>query len=345
MSVPPGAFDAEGLPDHLRLRLRVVDEEGREVAAGRDADDLLRRLGRSAQQSFARLAGESSARRGVVRFDFGELPQRVDLPGGAAGHPALLDRGDSVELSVLSSAPAAEAATRLGLRRLFLLQVADELRELLDWLPGLDELERLYAPLGPAAELREAVSLLVAERAFLGDGVWPRRAADLERRLEERRPALWPHTEDVLDLTGRILRARQEVASKLAELREPAVCAAAEDLRRHVRELVPPRFPALIPYARLQHVPRYLQADLRRLERLRGGLERDGARLGELQPLLEQWHRRRADHERRFIDDPALEEYRWMLEEMRVSLFAQELGTACPVSSRRLAAQWALVQG
>jgi ATP-dependent helicase HrpA len=187
--------------------------------------------------------------------------------------------------------------------------------------------------------------LLIADRVFIGEDDEVRSADAFERRLNDGWPRLWAVGCEVAEIVGRILRLHRDVQSELGALNAPVWSDHVEDIRRHLGQLMPEGFLTQAPYRWLLQYPRYLKAVARRIEKLTNqGRTKDRERAAEMNALWARYAERRADHEARGIHDPALEEYRWLLEEMRISLFAQELGTAVPVSPRRLEAFWKRVQ-
>jgi len=195
-----------------------------------------------------------------------------------------------------------------------------------------------------AAEFRADLAALIADRAFIAEGPLPRSAEQFQIRLKTGRDevlgAVQETTKVVVPLFKNYHTARLAVESASSMNR-----AAVEDIRAQLAPLLPKNFLTITPWQWLQHFPRYLDGVRVRLQKLtQGGQQRDRQAQAELVPLMQAYAQRRADHERRLVFDPELETYRWMLEEFRVSLFAQQLGTAIPISAKRLEKQWEKVQ-
>ena len=258
--------------------------------------------------------------------------------GGQAliGYPALIDKGGHVEIEVFDEPEAAAEKHRVGLRRLFALQLRDAIKYLEKNLPDLQRMAIQYLPLGSAEELREQILAVALDRAFLAEPL-PADAAAFARRLEEGRGRLTLIAGEVARAAGAVLAEWVAAQKKLKDARPPK--DVADDIAAQLERLVPKRFLVETPWARLAHLPRYLKAIVMRLDKLRADPARDAARLAELRPL-EQRHLRKLA-ERRGSRDPKLDEFRWWLEELRVSLFAQELKTPQPVSAKRLEKIWA----
>ncbi|MCP3903240.1 MAG: ATP-dependent RNA helicase HrpA [Planctomycetes bacterium] len=348
VTVPPEAWRADEVPDHLRLRVRVVDAAGAERCAGRDLAELRRSAGADTGTTLTVLADERFGRTGITAWDFDPLPATVTLERSGArltGHPALVDDGAAVSLHLLETPEAARTAMRSGLRRLFALAAGSELAQQIQHLPEIERLRLLAAPLGAPAELDDALRLLIAEQAFGAGGDDVRDRETFERRLEAGFPRLWEVGGVVADTVLRVLEAHHEVQLQLALRDKPVWAEIVVDERAHLDRLLPAGFLVATPTERLHELPRYLAAVLRRLEKLTGGgLTRDRAAAAELEELHARYERRRADHADRGITDPALDDFRWLVEEYRVSLFAQDLGTAVPVSPKRLEKAWAEVR-
>ncbi|MCO5760351.1 MAG: DUF3418 domain-containing protein, partial [Chromatiaceae bacterium] len=396
--IPEDAWDPAVVPAHLRMKFRLVDEGGQPLAAGEDYADLKRRFGGSGRQAFAAIPSQGLEREGITRWDFGELPESVDLDRAGIklrGYPALVDQGDSVALRVLDSPEGAELAQRAGLRRLFMLSLAVEVRQLRRNLPGLDRLRLQYAKApvlgsapssvpasgaasgaalgsmsgaaprsaagskrgsasavgkvpanGPAEpqpqpmDLADEVLALIIDLTFVEDLPPIRDRAAFEARLASRRARLSPVATEVLALVGRILDDYQALRQGLAGITQVNWMSSVLDLRAQLDGLIFRGFLLAVPYARLKDYPRYLKAARERLDKLFHAAGRDQQHLRELTPLLDKWRERAAAVQALGRRDPRLEEIRWMLEELRISFFAQRVGTAYPVSLKRIEARW-----
>ena len=285
-------------------------------------------------------APEASAGR-HVGWTFGELPELMELRKGGQtliGFPALIDRDTHVEVEVFDEPGIAAGKHRAGMRRLFALQLREPLKYLEKNLPALRQAEIAYLPLGTTTELRTQVVELALGRAFLGEPL-PHDAASFARRLEEGRARLTLIAQEIARSAAAILVEYGAAQRKLKEARAPK--ETADDVAAQLARLLPARFLAQTPWSQLAHLPRYLKAIVMRLDKVRADPARDALRLAELRPLEQRYARRLA--ERRGVPDSRLDDYRWLLEELRVSLFAQELRTPQPVSVKRLDKAWAQV--
>ena len=346
VELPPGALEAVELPDHLRMAFRVVDAEGTTLGTGRDLVALQQELGEASGTELRAAAqrageGEDWHRSGITRWDLGTLPQTVTLSEGGVqfpAYPALRDEGDSVTRLLLDSAEAAERETYAGVRRLLMLALPQQVRAL----RKLDEVKALrlkYHGLGSDDELREAILRAAFDRCYLADGI-PRDEAAFQACLERGRGELVATAQRLCRELDDVLTRYQRLRQALKRLNSPGLLESLRDIDAHLGTLVYPGFVEQLPPARLAELPRYLEALERRLEKLQRDPERDLRALRAVRPWHEAIHERLAARAQRQSSDPALERLRWLLEEYRVSLFAQEVGTREKVSEKRLQQLW-----
>lgn len=272
-------------------------------------------------------------------WTFGELPELLEVRKGAqvlVGFPALIDAGSHVEVEVFDEPEVAAARHRAGLRRLLALQLREPLKYLEKNIPDLQKMGAAFMGLGTVEELRSQIIDLALDRAFLGDPL-PTDAIAFKRRLDEGRGRLNLIAQEIARLAGAVLVEYQAAQRKLRDARPPK--DVADDIQAQLGRLVSKRFVLATPWTQMQHLVRYLKAIVMRLDKLRGDPQRDAQRLAELRPLEQRWLRGVAD--RKGVPDARLDEFRWLLEELRVSLFAQELRTPQPVSVKRLEKAWA----
>ncbi len=349
--VPEDAWDESAVADHLRMNVRVVDDEGRMIAQGRDLGALKRSHGDRARTSFGELPAAALEREGLTAWTFGDLAETVEIRRGGArlrGFPALVDRGDRVDLRVLDSRDHAARAHRAGLCRLFMLRLAQETRQLRRTLPGLQAMRLQYATAPVPADvepdgrwdLEDELVALVVDRTFLLGRPDIRDAAGFEAALEGSRGRLTAVAGETCRLVAEILRWHQEARRALPAKVPAAWQVSVDDALGQLGRLVYRGFLHRTPWEHLTQYPRYLRAVALRLGKLPTAAARDRERLGELRPLQDAWLERDAQARATHRTDERLEEIRWMLEELRVSLFAQELGTAYPVSTKRIEKRW-----
>ena len=344
--ITPDMFAADKLPPHLLLNVRVVDEQGKKLGEGRDVAALREQVGVKPEEAKPRAEEVAWHRDGLKSWDFDKLPQRLDVQRAGVvltKYPALIDQGESVSLRLLDSAAEAEGQTRGGVRRLFAIEENRELKAQVQWLPGLDKLKLWGAPLAKERPITEQLTDFLADRALFGDGLFaglPRSRPDFEELLRARRKHIVPAVQEVTKLVLPLFEAYHEVRLTLETPRPAAWKYAIDDIRDQLALLLPVNFLTTQPWEWLQHFPRYLKAISLRLKKLASGLPRDKTNFDLVAPRAKAWNERVV---RPFTTDAQQEQltlYRWMLEELRVSLFAQELGTSLPVSPPKLDKQW-----
>jgi ATP-dependent helicase HrpA len=287
----------------------------------------------------------------VRSWDFGDsLPTRVEVrrPGMTLqGYPALVEQDGAVNLRLLDSPEAARVAHRAGVRRLFMIELRREFDDLGRSRAAFAAMALNYATIGSAAELRSDLLSLIAERAFYADQPGDVRThEEFVRRSEAGWKRLDGAAQDVGPVVEQVLALYQPLLRQISAATAPAAwTASVADLQQQLAYLMFRGFLRYTPWDWLRHYPRYLKAAQARWHKLaNAGVNRDVQSMAILTPLWKQYLQRLASHRSRGVSDGQLGLYRWMIEEMRVSLFAQELKTAIPVSPRRLAEQWAKVQ-
>ncbi len=293
----------------------------------------------AAKQGSGKQSGASaSASTPLTDWTFGELPELMEIQRGGhtlIGFPALVDKGTHVEIDIFDEPDVAAAKHRIGLRRLIALQIREPLKYLEKNIPDLQKMAMAYMALGTADELREQVVDVALDRAYLNDPL-PADAASFKARVEEGRTRLNLIAQEVARLAGTVLTEYAAAARKLKDAKPPK--DVADDVAAQLQRLMPKRFVSATPYAQLQHFPRYLKGITLRLDKLKGDPARDAQRMTELRPLDQRLVRRLADL--KGTHDARTDEFRWLLEELRISLFAQELRTPQPVSVKRLEKVW-----
>ena len=275
-------------------------------------------------------------------WSFGQLPELMEISKGSTtliGFPALIDHGTDVGIEVFDEPEVAAAKHRLGLRRLFALQIKDALKYLEKNIPDLQKMAVAYMPLGTQEELRGQIIDVAIDRAFLQEPL-PANEADFKQRVQDGRGRLTLIANEVARMAGVILVEYAAAARKIKDTKNAP--DATKDAGEQLQKLMPKNFIAVAPWSQLGHYARYLKAITIRLDKYRADPARDAAKLKELQPLEQRYWRLVA--ERKGAVDARMQEYRWMLEELRVSFFAQELRTPYPVSAKRLDKVWAQLQ-
>ena len=300
----------------------------------------------SAERSSSRAGPLPVAGERHTDWRFGELPELLEIEQRIdgrrqtlIGYPALVDRGDAVELSVFDDADEAAREHRRGLTRLFRIALKEPLRFFERNIGDFQKMSLQFAHFGSADDLRsELVSALIA-RACLAEPL-PGNELAFRERIEQARPRLSLIGQELARTVGEVLTEHAALLRKLPQARGwPTVL---EDIQSQIAGLLPKRFITQTAWEQLRHVARYLRAIAVRVDKLREDPARDAQRMTELAPLLQNF--RRTLSQRKGASDARLDEFRWLLEELRVSLFAQTLRTPMPVSTKRLQKAWEAIR-
>ena len=260
------------------------------------------------------------------------------------GYPALIDRGNSAAIRLLESAESSRLATRAGSVRLFMLQLDKEIEYISRHIPNVEKMCLNYATAGNSAELRRDLLSAIVDRALFYDGEPVIKQAEFIRRATDGWRRLSNTATEISDLAGQILTEYQSISRELSRtfpvgLMLPAALAC--DMRDQFAHLVFNGFLTQTRHEWLRHMPRYLKGIAVRLKKLmNAGLTRDTQALEDVEPLWSSYKRRAEEFRRLGRHDGNLVQFRWILEELRISLFAQELKTAVPVSLQRLEKLW-----
>ncbi len=339
---PTDVWDAAVPPPHLLVNVWVADAAGREMASGRDLSALRLQLGEAAQLSFAQ-AGPPVERRGIRSWDFGDLPESLTASKDGrriTGYPALVDDGDSVSIVLSDTREAADAATRAGVLRLIRLALKEHLAAHEKGSPGFAKAALQLKATIPTDRLLADLLAAVGDRAFVGDDPLPRNEKAFSEQVKRARARLPAVAQAAFSLLEAVAAEHHTLTLRINAL-APAQARVAAELRARRDALIHSGFFRETSWAQLAHLPRYLKALNRRLARY---IE-DPARDEKHAAMVARWwqrYRERLDSERQAgRTGRGLEAFRWLLEELSVSLFAQELRTPYPVSSKRLERAWA----
>ena len=348
--VKPTDFRHESLPAHLHMNFKVIDEHGRQLAMGRDLAQLKAELGREARRTFQR-AAESDAKsidglaERITDWNFGVLPEVLETRRGGqvlVGFPALVDHATYCSVDVFDSPEQAATEHHAGMRRLFRLQLKEQLKFLQKNLESLQMVQVRASTLAALAnampsfeDLREQIIDAAIDRTCMRVPL-PVNRTEFVQRTDDARGRVSLIAQEVARLITHIVDQAAAISSRLQSVKSfPQVIA---DIDRQLAQLFAPRFIVRTPVGQLAQYPRYLKAIAVRIEKLKADPTRDSARMNDVAILQTAWQR--TINERRGAEDARLDEFRWLLEELRVSLFAQELKTPMPVSVKRLQKIW-----
>jgi ATP-dependent helicase HrpA len=326
-------FAGIDLPAHLLMHFRVYDEQGRTLEQGRDLALIQANWSGAARAAFSRQADADLTREDVDSFDFAEIPDSLVSLGNLTAYPALVDLGDSVALRVFERRDEALASHRAGVLRLLRRALADRIKQARRQLPINHALALKYAGIASVESLREDLIEAALQELVAARDLDVRRREDFQRLEADIARQLFATAVEWLRLVEDVLGAYVELGPWLKAPLMGYGKANYDDLREQLDALMHPGFVREVGKARLAHYPRYLKAMRLRAERLRVDAARDQARLLAVQGYWREYLKLRASAE---VPAEALQELRWLVEEMRVSVFAQELKTAEAVSPKRL---------
>jgi ATP-dependent helicase HrpA len=342
--VTPDVWDGAEIPAHLKMIFRVVDDAGRELASGRDLAALKTQLGQAAQLTFGTLGKiETGIERDNIKvWDCGDLPEQISFTRNGrklTGFPALVDERESVAIRLFDVKQAADAAMRLGVTRLMRLTLKEQMKQLEKNLRGFDHAAMQLRGVSGVDDLREDVIAAITDRAFIGEDALPRSQKDYEAQLKRARTRLPAVSEGACRLLAAIGVEYHQVSLALGAAKG-ALSRPAADIKAQLSRLVFKGFFSRTPWEQLTHLPRYLQAMQRRLEKYPRDMERDAKHTASLAEWWKRYDELMEKQTQAGAVDARLHALRWQLEELRVSLFAQELKTPYPMSYKRLEKFW-----
>lgn len=342
-------FRLEQLPAHLTMNFKILDEYGRQIDMGRNLASLKSELGQQAQKSFQEVASQDAeisqeCDRPITEWNFGELPEIMEIKRkgqSLIGHPALVDHNDCCSIEVFDDPHEAARQHKKGLLRLFKLQLREQLRYLEKNLKTLQSVQMQASMLEPLSKvfdsfetMREAVIDTALTQCAMVEPL-PVNTEEFEVRRQDAKGKLNLIAQEISSLLAQIVALTAQVVKKQKLCSDKWVL---EDINHQLSGLFFKDFLLKIGYSHLAHYPRYLNAILVRLEKRREDPEKDAQKMRDVNRFVTLYEREIAN--RKGVADSRLEEFRWMIEELRVSLFAQKLRTPMPVSVKRLDKVW-----
>jgi ATP-dependent helicase hrpA len=335
------AWAAQELPEHCYLNLRIIDDGGQELAGGRKLHELQQQLGQAAAVTF-RDNTQEFERDNVTTWDIGTLPESIKFARGKqqlTGYLGLQkEKDDRIALRLFDTSAAAEQAHRLGVIELMKLQLKEQVKDLNKGIQGFTQAAMLLKHIN-ADTLRDDLTQAVCDRAFIGEDELPRNEKTFKEQIKRARSRL-PAVKEALS------RYLQEAAAAYAELNgKLGKHPLTHLLRQRLQTLLAAGFATRTPWAQWPRLPIYLKAMALRLEKYSSNPARDAAREADIQELEQMWQEKTdglVKQGQPVSDDLAA--FRWMIEELRVSLFAQELKTPYPVSVKRLMKEWGMLR-
>jgi ATP-dependent helicase HrpA len=339
VSVPKDAWRMELLPEHLFASFELFDEQGRRIGAGRDLSELQAQFGQSARDDFAQVSDAGFERKNIQAWDFGDLPETVELQQGGVelcGYPALVLDDGMIGLRLFDQQAQAVESHKEGLLALFRHKTGRLIKEIRRSVPELQKQTVWFSTVANAEALQADLERAVIQAAFLQGDTNVRDAEAFRQRLDTGKQQLVELGASIGRCSFEALQAYQELNRLLKGAVSPPLLSTISEVREQVQQLIYPGFISATPLNYLPHLGRYLRAAIRRLEKLSGNSQRDRKQSALVRRYWQAY-------EQALAGNPAntgLGEFRWLIEELRVSLFAQELGTSVKVSPERLDRLW-----
>lgn len=348
--IPAEAWENLELPVHLQMRFEVVGDDGNIVRTGRDLQALRGKVRQQTQQELAtQVSTPSIERSDITTWDFGDLPDSWWLQTGGMklrAWPALVDTTTSpknahVAIQLFDNQVHAQQIHHAGVLRLFQLALPAETRDLPKHIPQMQQLCLYYAATGKCENLKHSIIQHVFQQAF-ADYLDIRKQDSFQYAIGEQRKQLFAQVQELARHLGPSLKLYHSVRKQLKGSLKPAWLEAINDINDQLSYMVYDGFLDHLSPEELRHFPRYLKGIQKRLQKLEESPSKDRPLRLQVQPLWDLWKdaQQRLQKGEQGIDAKRLQEYRWMVEEFRISLFAQELGTARPVSAARLEKLW-----
>lgn len=348
ITVPLDSWQPELLDDYYKMNYRIIDEHGQQMGQGRNLEKILNSFKDQVSQSIQQQTKKRFQAENITRWDFGELPKQHQFEQAGVSvtsYPALVDCKDSVAIELKDFPEQAASSSRRGLVRLYMLQLPQQLKYLRkDLLKGNTISLQLAGISQQRDDWLEDLLFAVFSRVFIGDLELPGTEQEFQQRLTAGKSLLVEEANKAAALLAEIAGYYTAVRKQLKKANELAWAFAIADIQQQLALLFKPGFIADTPWQHLQQYPRYLQAIAQRLEKLRGHFQRDKTLSVGLNELAEPLYREWQDNTEAAARSQLLLAFRWALEEYRVSLFAQQLGTTQPVSEKRLRQQWQQVK-
>jgi len=350
IAIPLESWEGKDIPQHLLMNFKIVDEAGEECAMRRNLTELQEKFGSAAQTTFRQLSLDDEKtgieRDDIKHWDFGDLPEEIAFTRNGrriTGYPALVDRQDHVAIRVFDTRATAEQAMRGGVCRLMQIEYRERMKQLDKNIPGFRQAALHLTTCINPGDLKQDLLDTIADQAFIGEDPLPRTQQAFILQIstaKARLPQVIENYTQLLSEIGAAYHAMMQYRGSMKSI-NPRI---KTELDAQLGNLMYPGFIGKTPWEKLKHFPRYLSGMRVRLEKSAGNLLRDEQHAAEIRTLWERYEQYREKHQRLGIIDTNLSEFRWQIEELRISLFSQELKTPQPVSVKRLEKLWEKVR-
>ena len=324
-------WQSEQLPQHMQMRFEILDSGGKTIDESRDIEHLQAKYIDQIEESLKSNESNSFERTDLVDWNFGDLPEWVEVNTQGVqmkGYPALVDENGTVSLRLFATREAADGAMHDGLRALYKKRLLKELKYLIRNLPGIDVLCLRFASVGKSDVLKQDIVDASVDMALINDRPYPATREEFNTNLDQHKNDLVTHSNTICDQLAKAFETYRDISKRMSGSVSLSWVEAVADIKDQIACLVYPGFVVKTPSERLHRLPVYFQSINKRLDSLDKEPDRDRRRRAEIQPV---WERVKAMH-----STPEVEHIRWLMEELRVSVYAQELGTSDKVSVGRI---------
>lgn len=332
-------WQCKSIPDHLKMNIRVLDQDNNVIASGRNLDTLKNQASGHIDEYLSNLPSNETDLKEFTTWDFDDLLEVLETEINRLKikvYPALVDNQDSVSIRHFDTLEKANKSMRAGLIRLYALGLKKEINYLKKNFPGIDKISLCFLTVGSTDKIKEDIIHAIIEQLFIPKGKMARTQAEFEKRKSEGIPRLIDEANLLCRLMGDVLRKHHEISASISGNISPAKLRAIADIREQLSTLVYQGFVSNTPITWLKSYPRYLDAILKRLDKLNYAPDKDAGKLAQIKPLWDLWKQILETNQQSTNICPEIDEVHWLLEEYRVSLFAQELKTIVPVSEARI---------
>ncbi len=339
INVPVKQWNFEGLPHHLKMNFEVVDEHQKVLSKGRDLGLLQQTLANQTQRVFDERPKIDLERDNIDSWDFGKLPESIIIEQNGLslrGYPAIVPGHQDVSLRLFDNPVQAQAQNRKGLCKLIILQLPQQIKYLSKNLPHFSKIALRYASIGNADTLKQDIIDAIIYEVFIDKHPTPKTKQEFEHRIEHERHKIMLEANTLCATLDEILAIYNEIQISFKSNIKPALIAPYNDMKQQMQGLIYHGFVATTPKKWLSHIPRFLKATQIRLQKLDHNLAKDSRLMAEIHLLSKKYTLLQTEHDKQGIDSNELVSVPWLIEELRVSLFAQELKTSIPISVKRI---------
>ena len=339
VSIPEDAWQTDSLDPHFFMRFDIRDQHNKTISSGRDLTLLQQQLGEEISEQFSNSINWDIEQKGLSQWDFDSLPEVINKTVNnlnIKGFPALQDDNDSVSIVVVDTENQANDIHHDGLKRLYHLALKQQIKYLAKNLPDIQRICMGYASIGSCNDLKQAIIDASVEKSFFSKNTIVRNKIAFEENLQQGTNNLINTANDICEILSTVFQSYKNIQKQLKKNTKPNWIQSINDIQSQLEHLIYEDFLYYTPPEYLEYYPRYLQAIQQRLDKLQQAAERDRQHTNLLSPYWDHF----VELNDEYYDHPVFILYRWMLEEFRVSLFAQGLKTKMPVSEKRIEKQW-----